>query len=42
MQELGKMWKECTEVEKYQKLATDAKKNYEEKIEDYNLNNYYE
>lgn len=42
MRELGKMWRECKDTSKYVKLATDAKEEYEEKMEEYNNNNYYE
>jgi hypothetical protein len=42
MKELGKMWKDCKDTSKYVKLATDAKQDYEERLEEYNSNNYYE
>ena len=42
MKELGKMWKDCKDTSKYIKLATDAKQDYEERLEEYNSNNYYE
>ena len=41
MKKLGKAWKNQTNKTKYIQLASVAKINYEEKIEEYNLNNFY-
>ena len=44
MKELGKMWKECKpkEKEKFIKMSQEAKSDYNDKLEEYNLNNCYE
>jgi len=42
MKSLGKKWRECNSKDKYVKMATEAKVVYEEKMEEYNMTNYYE
>lgn len=42
MKALGKKWRECDNKEEYVKMAAEAKVDYTEKLEDYNMNNYYE
>lgn len=42
MKELGKKWGECDNKEVYVKMAAEAKVDYTDKLEDYNMNNYYE
>ena len=40
MKQLGDMWKNCKKKEPFEKLATKAREEYEEKLEEYNLNNF--
>ena len=42
MKELGQKWAICKDKSKYIKLSTDAKSDYADKLEEYNLNNCYE
>lgn len=42
MKTLGKLWSECKNKEKYVKLSTNAKQEYEIAMEHYNENNFYE
>ncbi len=40
MKELGVMWKNCKKKEPFEKLAKKARDEYDEKLEEYNLNNF--
>ena len=42
MKELGSRWKLCKEKDKYNKLAEDARVEYEDDLEEYKANNYYD
>ena len=42
MKELGQKWAKCEDKTKYIKLSTEAKSDYVDKLEEYNLNNCYE
>ena len=42
MKELGNRWKACEEKDKYNKLAEDARIEYEDDLEEYKANNYYD
>lgn len=40
MKELGVMWKKCKKKEQFETLAKKAREEYEEKLEEYNLNHF--
>ena len=42
MKQLGKMWSNCNDKDKYKAIATIAKQEYESAIEEYTENNYYD
>lgn len=44
MKALGKLWSEISvkEKEKYEKMAKEAKEQYEDAMEEYRLNNFYD
>ena len=42
MKVLGKMWADCKDKSKFEKMSEDAKRDYEERMEEYNDNNCYE
>ena len=42
MKELGKLWSNCDNKEKYEKMASESKIEYEESIDTYNMNNCYD
>ena len=42
MKELGILWKECCDKSKYSELSDNAKIEYEDNLETYKINNYYD
>ena len=42
MKQLGKMWSNCNDKDKYKAIANIAKQEYESAIEEYTENNYYD
>ena len=42
MKELGKIWSECENKDKYEKIANDSKIENEEAMDSYNMNNCYD